>query len=107
MIMLVLIQFDVCGYDLMRAFQLADNPISHVIVTDETNVSNDDVVSEWGNPVYRGVHPRCMIKAPLLEFFSFSLLFNLREFPLLENFAHYFQAELSNQTYLRFCVLLI
>ena len=107
MIMLVLIQFDVCGYDLMRAFQMADKPVSDFVDASGTNVDNDDFISEWSNPVYRGVHPRNLIKAPLLEFFTFYFLFNQRELPLKERFAEYFQAKLSDQTYLRFCVFII
>ena len=108
MVMLLLIQFDVCGYDLMRAFQLADKTTPDYISTNDVCIdNNDDDVSTWSNPVYRGVSPRSLIKAPLLEF-SLCLFHSYqRELPFLERFAHFFQAKLLNLTYLRFCVFLI
>lgn len=108
MIMLVLIQFDVCGYDLMRACQLADKPaLDYAMETDFCIDDADDNVSIWSNPVYRGVNPRSLIKATLVEFSSMIFLFYQRELPLLHRFTQFFQAKWSNPTYLRFCVLLI
>ena len=107
MIMLVLIQFDVCGYDLLRALQLADSPVPNYVNDSESSFIDDEQISEWSNPVYRGVHTRTLIKAPLMEFFLSLFVFNEQELPLLTNFAHSFQAKLSNLTYLRFCVFLI
>ena len=108
MVMLVLIQFDVCGYDLMRACQLADKPVpDYENVTDVCLDDSDDNVSAWDNPVYRGFSPRSFIKAPLVEFPSFIFQNYQREVLFIQYFAHSFQAKLLDLTYLRFCVLLI
>ena len=108
MVMLILIQFDVCGYDLMRAFQLADKPVPDYVGHADVGFNdNDDNVSEWSDPVYRGVNPRSLIKAPLGEFFSLVTTPYPRELSIPQRFASVFQAKLSNMTYLRFCVFLI
>ena len=108
MIMLILIQFDVCGYDLMRAFYLADKPVTDLVSHSDVCINdNDDTVSEWSDPVYRSVNPRSLIKAPLLEFFSLTFNPSLRELSIPQRFAQVFQAKLSNLAYLRFCVFLI
>lgn len=108
MVMLVLIQFDVCGYDLMRAFQLADKPIPNYTGTTDCCINdNADNVSAWSDPVYRGFSPRSLIKAPFMEFSSFIFHSYQRELPFLQHFAHFFQAKLLDLTYLRFCVFLI
>ena len=108
MVMLVLIQFDVCGYDLMRACYLAEKPSSTLLDFNDVGFNeNDDNVSEWSDPVYRNVNLRNFIKAPFMEFFSFLFTLCQRELPFTQWFAHVFQAELLNSTYLRFCVFLI
>lgn len=108
MIMLVLIQFDVCGYDLMRACHLADKPTSNVVNTADTCIEdNESQISEWSNPMYRGFSPRNLIKSPLQEFSSFIFQVYQRELSFPVEFACYFQAKLSNLTYLRFCVFRI
>ena len=108
MIMLILIQFDVCGYDLMRACQLADNPTPDYMCDTQTCVTDDDEnVSTWSNPEYRGVSPRSLFKAPLMEFFSFIFQSLQGELPSFQYEAHSLQAKLLDITYLRFCVLLI
>ena len=108
MIMLILIQFDVCGYDLMRACQLADNPTPDYVCDSQTSVDDDDEnVSTWSDPVYRGVNPRSLFKAPLMEFFSFIFQSLQGELPSYQYDSQFFQAKLLNLTYLRYCVLLI
>lgn len=108
MVMLILIQFDVCGYDLMRAFQLAEKPVPDYTSAADVSLNDfDDNVSTWSNPVYRGFSPRSLIKAPLMEFSSIVFHSYQRELPLLQNFAHLFQAKFLNLTYLICCVLLI
>lgn len=108
MIMLVLIQFDVCGYDLMRACQLADKPMPEYAASADVCLDeNDGNVSAWANPVYRGFSLRSFIKAPLIEFASFIFHSFQRELVSFQYFAHLFQAKLLNMTYLRFCVFLI
>ena len=108
MIMLVLIQFDVCGYDLIHAFYMADKVSADFVSTSDTSISdNDDSVSAWSNPVYRGVSPRSLIKAPFVEFSSLTVHIYQRELPFLQRFAHYFLAKLFNLTYLRYCVFRI
>lgn len=54
MIMFVLIQFDVYGYDLIHA-AVCDDTSSVVSIKDEDSFINDsqDQCSEWSDPVYR------------------------------------------------------
>ena len=108
MVMLVLIQFDVCGYDLMRACHLADKPTPDYTCDSDVCIDdNEDNVSAWSDPEYRGFSPRSLIKAPLLE--TFLIVFHTYkwEVPSFNYFAQFFQAKLLNLTYLRFCVFLI
>lgn len=108
MIMLILIQFDVCGYDLMRACQLGEKILTDIECTDVTCINDDDDnVSEWDDPMYRGVSPRTFIKSPFIESIVYSFCSFQKETSFLKHIAHYFQAKLSNLTYLRFCVFRI
>lgn len=109
MIMLVLIQFDVCGYDLLRAARLADlSTTSYELPSTDLSISDaESLVSEWDNPVYRGVSPRTFLKVPPQELCSILFIPNLRELPYSNSYVQYIQAKLSNLNYLRFCTLLI
>lgn len=109
MIMLVLIQFDVYGYDLMRAVQLVDFSSDKIeYPSEETCVSDaESMVSEWSDPVYRVVSPRSFIKAPPQELCSFLFVPILRELPYSYGYVQTIQAKLAGLSYLRFCTLLI
>ena len=71
MIMLILIQFDVYGYDLVHALQLEDAKTSEWVSEKDCVTDTGDKASEWSNPVYRGVATRSFYKAPLLDFLPF------------------------------------
>lgn len=107
-IMFILIQFDVCGYDFMRACQLADKPtVDYISASDSCLGSSDDSILAWTNPAYRGVRTRSLIKAPFKKFSLLAFCLYQRELPFLQYAADIFQAKLSALTYLRLRVLLI
>lgn len=54
MIMLVLMQFEVYGYDWMRCFHHPDSSAVQWTMTGETRVGEEGAsLSEWSDPVYR------------------------------------------------------
>lgn len=54
MIMFVLIQFDVYGYDLLYAAVCDDTPSVVFTMDDESSINDSqDQYSEWSDPVYR------------------------------------------------------
>lgn len=54
MIMFVLIQFDVFGYDLIYAVTCDDTPSVSFSMDDESSINDSqDQYSEWSDPVYR------------------------------------------------------
>lgn len=54
MVMFVLIQFDVYGYDMIYAAICGDNQPVVLSVDDESSISDShDQYSEWSDPVYR------------------------------------------------------
>lgn len=76
MIMLMLIQFDACGYDIICAFQHSEEPQSVLVLNeDETLISDgQDQISEWSDPVYRNTSLRSISDAmlPVIVIFLFS-----------------------------------
>ncbi len=107
MIMLILIQFDVCGYDLVRAFHLMEET-SNTWIYDETTVTDaDDTISEWQEPEYRSVSNRSFFKIPLMDFLPFIFIPVLSEKACECNINTSLQIKSPNLSYLRFCVLLI
>lgn len=109
MIMLVLIQFDVYGYDLIYASQQPDIDVSVFTCNDETLVSQaSEVDSEWTDPFYKNTPQRYssdIIYCIVSELFSFLPLANYRDILKItesENILLYEQ-----ESYLRFRVLLI
>ena len=107
MIMLILIQFDVCGYDLVRALQLEDGDSSEWVSDKDCVTDTEDTASEWSDPVYRGVTSRSFCKVPLLDILSFIFIPIQREISLERCEPVFFKAALSNLSYLRYCVFLI
>lgn len=107
MIMLILIQFDVCGYDLIRALQIADEPVSKCVSAETVVNDGEDMVSEWDDPEYRNVSNRSFIRVPLMDFLPFIFIPVQREVSFERWGSAFYQAKLSNLSYLRYCVLLI
>lgn len=59
MVMFVLIQFDVYGYDLIYASRCADDIHSVVMTDDEVSITEScGQISEWSDPVYRNTSIR-------------------------------------------------
>lgn len=76
MVMLVLIQFDVCGYDIICAFQQSEEPQSVLVLNEDESLISDgqDQISEWSDPVYRNTSLRSISDAmlPVIVIFLFS-----------------------------------
>lgn len=78
MVMLLLIQFDVCGYDIICAFQQSDEPQSVLVLNDDETLVSDGqgLISEWSDPMYRNTSLRSTSDAvlPVIVIFLFSSL---------------------------------
>ena len=76
MVMLMLIQFDVCGYDIICAFQQSEEPQSVLVLNEDESLISDgqDQISEWSDPVYRNTSLRSISDAmlPVIVIFLFS-----------------------------------
>ena len=76
MVMLMLIQFDVCGYDIICAFQQSEEPQSVLVLNEDESLISDgqDQISEWSDPVYRNTSLRSISDAmlPMIVIFLFS-----------------------------------
>lgn len=76
MVMLMLIQFDVCGYDIICAFQQSEEPQSVLVLNEDESLICDgqDQISEWSDPVYRNTSLRSISDAmlPVIVIFLFS-----------------------------------
>ena len=107
MIMLVLIQFDVCGYDFMHALQLIGEPVSELYATDSNVSDNEMEVSQWEDPVYRRSNSRISFKFLAVEFPSFVPFLHARELPYRPCYEKQFPTATSDVSFLRYCVLLI
>ena len=76
MVMLMLLQFDVCGYDIICAFQQSEEPQSVLVLNADESLISDgqDQISEWSDPVYRNTSLRSISDAmlPVIVIFLFS-----------------------------------
>ena len=105
--MLILIQFDVCGYDLMHALQMAGEPGFEISATDQTVDDENEIISQWDDPVYRGVNSRNIFRASVVECPIFHFILQIGEQLSKQWTVSQSQAVLSDTYYLRYCVLLI
>lgn len=108
MIMFVLIQFDVFGYDLIYAAFCDDEPSAVLTVDDESSVSDSqDDYAEWSNPSYRTSSVRFFFDSfctLCLMPVCFSGVFRLQRRYYISDFPIYIT---DCQTYIKFRTLLI
>lgn len=108
MVMFVLIQFDIFGYDLIYASVCAEENPTVWIMDDKSSINDSqEQCSEWSDPVYRTSSARIFLNLFYPVFFMLiCLIGHIGKYvqPLISNFRFNIP---ENQSYILFRALLI
>lgn len=98
-IMLLLIQFDAYGYQIMEAFCECTTEQMETLPTDEQTLDENCLVSEWTDPIYNMVKSCVRSLIRLFSFISVDIFSFIQPYPILRGYYdhHHLQSHILPQ----------